>query len=326
MSSVSRAGPDAAPSADPIAVVYGVDNRFAVPLAASIESALEHLGPGRRLDIHIIDGGLSARSRSRLIRSFEGRLCRLIWLRPDADAVSSLKVGGAISVATYYRLLIPRLLPTHAKAIYLDADLIVEGDLSDLWQLPLGDRHLMAVQDQGVRVISGPFGLSNYRSLRIPEGSKYFNAGVLVLNLTKWRENHTAERIVAYVRDQHEHIRFHDQDGLNAILWRDWAELDPRWNQMPQILQVDTAANSPFDPETFRRVTTHPHIIHFASADKPWRFGCRHPATERFFLYLDRTAFRGFRPSRLGKLLSNLLDSLRNYVKRALRILRPQGS
>lgn len=305
-----------------IPVVYGIDDRFALPCAASLQSALDHLGPGRRLDVHIIDGGVSRRNRARLSESFHGRACRLLWLEPERDRLSALKVGGDISVATYYRLLIPQLLPGWDKAIYLDADVIVERDLAELWELPLQNRHLLAVQDQGIRLISGPFGLSNYRALRIPVGMKYFNAGVLVLNLSKWRECQTARRIIDYVRAEHEHIRFHDQDGLNAILWNDWLELDPRWNQMPQILQVAAPEDSPFDRETFRAVTTAPYIVHYASADTPWQFGCRHPATARFFRYLDRTAFRGFRPTRWSGRASDMIQAIRKRVDRGLRLIR----
>ena len=300
--------------------MYGVDNRFAVPLAASIQSALDHLGPGHRLDIHIIDGGLSARNRSRIEQSFCARSCRLMWLQPEERSLASLKVGGAITVATYYRLLIPRLLPTHAKAIYLDADLIVQADLADLWKVPIAEHDLLAVQDQGVRLISGPFGLTNYKSLGIPEGRKYFNAGVLVLNLENWRRDQTAERIVEYVSQHHEYIRFHDQDGLNAILWRSWGELDPRWNQMPQILQVASADESPFDPKTYKNVIDHPYIIHYASADKPWRFGCRHPAVSRFFESLDRTVYRGYRPSRWRTRISDATYLARTRLKRIIRL------
>jgi len=304
-----------------IPVVYGVDNRFAMPLAAAIQSALDHLGQGYSLDAHIIDGGLSASNRSRIARSFETRPCRLVWLRPDGVPLASLKVGGAITVATYYRLLIPRLLPTHSKAIYLDADLIVQHDLSELWNLPIRDHHLLAVQDQGVRFVSGSYGLQNYRALGIPEGTKYFNAGVLVLNLERWRQDHTDDAIMDYVKRQHEYIRFHDQDGLNAILWRSWGELDPRWNQMPQILQVRTADESPFDEPTFRRVIDSPYIIHFASADKPWRFACRHPATKQFFQYVDRTKYRGVRPSRWGTRLSDVSGAVRSRVRRLLHAI-----
>ena len=278
-----------------IIVVYGVDDRFALPLSVSLRSVVEHISPGYYLDAHVIDGGLSKKNRLCVERTVADRPCRLTWLHPEHAKVAALKVGGAITTATYYRLLIPALLPLHQKAIYLDADLIVQTDLARLWKVPLGDHHLLAVQDQGVQLISGAFGLTNYRSLGIPQGRKYFNAGVLVLALDRWRADHTAETIVDYVTTQHEHIRFHDQDGLNAILWNRWGELDPRWNQMPQCFQFRSAAESPFDADTFRGLREAPYIVHFASADKPWRFGCRHPATMRFFEYVDRTAYSGFR-------------------------------
>jgi lipopolysaccharide biosynthesis glycosyltransferase len=299
-----------------VTIVYGVDNRFARALAASIESALDHLGGDHWLDIHIIDGGLTRRNLARIDRSFAQRACRLSWHRPEDRRLRSLKVGGAITVATYYRLLIPDLLPTQDKAIYLDADLVVRGDLAALWRLPVGDRHLLAVQDQGVRLVSGPYGLSNYQSLGIPSSAKYFNAGVLVLNLAKWRREGTAQAVVDYVRDHHEHIRFHDQDGLNAILWNSWGELHPRWNQMAQFLKVRSSEEGPFDADTHRAVASDPQIVHFSSADKPWRFGCQHPAAALFFGYLDRTEFRGYRPTRWRTDLTDALDAVGMRVRR----------
>jgi lipopolysaccharide biosynthesis glycosyltransferase len=312
-----------------ISVVYGVDNRFAAPLAASIESALDSLGPGSHLDIHIIDGGLSNGNRSRLLRSFAGRPCRLRWLRPDESRLASLKVGGAITVATYYRLLIPDLVRACSKVIYLDADLIVRRDLEELWRVSLNGRHLLAVQDQGVRLISGPFGLSNYRDLHIPEDAKYFNAGVLVMDLSRWRKDDVAETILAYIKDHEDQIRFHDQDGLNAILWDRWGEIDPRWNQMPQILQVPRHEDSPFDHATFVAVVTDPYIVHYASAETPWLYGCHHPASTEFFRYLDRTEFRGRRPSwwrtRLGQWTTLYRGRLRRLVRRVSSAANPQG-
>lgn len=302
-----------------IAVVYGVDNRFVVPLAASIESAVANVHPKASLDIHVIDGGISRRNRSRIERLCRERGCSLVWLRPEDKRLASLKVGGAITVATYYRLLIEKLLPELARAIYLDADLIVEGDLAKLWEVPFEGHHIAAVQDQGIRLVSGPFGLTNYRELGIPAGAKYFNAGVLVLNLEKWREDRTADTVLSYLRENHSHIRFHDQDALNAVLWGRWVELDPRWNQMPQILQVARFEDSPFDSETFERVRTDPFIVHYASADKPWRVGCRHPAVNRFFFYLDRTVYRGLRPSRWRERISDMERTGRIRFKRLLR-------
>jgi lipopolysaccharide biosynthesis glycosyltransferase len=308
------------PGSGAIPVVYGVDRRFAVALAASLSSAVDHLGDGQRLEAFVIDGGLGRWHRSRLVRSFEGRRCAITWLTPPHQRLRRLRVGGEITVAAYFRLLIPELLgPEIAKVIYLDADVIVHGDLGRLWSTPLGPHSILAVQDQGVRCISDPYGLSNYRSLGIPEGAKYFNSGVLVLDLEKWRRERIADSVVEYIRDHSEHIRFHDQDGLNAVLWSKWGWLDPRWNQMPQLLQVTRVEDSPFDPITHERTVRDPYITHFASADKPWRFGCRHPAREAFARALESTEYRTFHPSIWRDRWVDAVHFGRSRLRRALQ-------
>ena len=180
----------------------------------------------------------------------------------------------------------------------------------------LSGHPLLAVQDQGVRYISGPFGLSNYRSLGIPEGTKYFNAGVLVLDLEKWRHEHISDAVVQYIKDHSDHIRFHDQDGLNAVLWNRWGWLDPRWNQMPQLLQISQLEESPFDRPTHERAARHPYITHFASSDKPWRFRCRHPATGDFLSALATTDYRNFRPSQWRDRWADVVHAARSRLVR----------
>lgn len=316
------------PGGEPIVVVYGIDNRFALPMAASVASMLENLGSGHRLDVCVIDGGVSRRNRSRIVRSFAGRPCRFLWIKPPHRKLLALIVGGDVTVATYYRVLIPELLPaSYHKAIYLDADVIVQADLSKLWDIPFGDRHLLAVQDQGIRFISGPFGLKSYKSLGIPDDAKFFNTGVLVLNLDKWRKDRIADKIFDRVKHHPFDGIGHDQDGVNAVLWNSWTELDPRWNQMPQILQVRTAEESPFDAETFRKVVEDPYIIHYAYSDaKPWRFGCQHPATSKFFVYLDKTAYRGFRPTQWHTRADKYRHFIRSRLRKVLNRVRLLGS
>jgi lipopolysaccharide biosynthesis glycosyltransferase len=300
-----------------IRLVYGVDGRFAVGLAASLSSAVEHLSDGHRLEVFVIDGGLGRTHRQRLMRSFAGRGCEVRWLTPPHRKLSRLKVGGDITVATYFRLLIPELLGREiSKVIYLDADVIVHRDLGGLWVTPFTGHPVLAVQDQGVRYISGPYGLSNYRSLGIPEDAKYFNAGVLLLDLEKWRREHISDSVMQYIRDHSEHIRFHDQDGLNAVLWNRWGWLDPRWNQMPQLLQVSRIEDSPFDRLTHERTVRDPYITHFASSDKPWRYGCRHPASADFLSALATTEYRTFRPSRWRDRWADCVHGVRSRLVR----------
>lgn len=294
--SVGASGPT--PAATVVRVVYGVDKRFAVGLAASISSAVHRLRDNHWLEIFVIDGGLGRSHRRRLARSFEGCRCVIRWITPPRQKVRRLKVGGQITAAAYYRLLIPELLsPEISKVIYLDADVIVRRDLTDLWAANTRPYPVLAVQDQGIKYVSGPYGLTNYQSLGIPDDAKYFNSGVMVLDLDKWRSDHLTDCIVQYLKDHSEHIRFHDQDGLNAVLWNRWGALDPRWNQMPQLLQVQRVEDSPFDPVTHMQAIQDPYITHFASADKPWRAGCRHPERDTFLTALARTEYRRFRPA-----------------------------
>jgi len=309
-------------AAGSVHVVYGVDRRFAVALAASAASAVASLGKERWLEISVIDGGLGKQHRDRFARSFEGKRCTIRWLTPPHRQLARLKVGGEITVATYYRLAIPDLLVGAPKAIYLDADVVVHHDLGELWDVPCGGRPLLAVQDQGVRYVSGPYGLTNYRALGIPQEAKYFNAGVLVLDLEKWRQERLAETVVSYIEDHREHIRYHDQDGLNAILWNRWGELDPRWNQMPQLLQVQDPNDSPFDIATHRRTVQGPYITHYASAEKPWQSGCNHPARDAFFVALQQTSYRGFRPSRWRDRRSHLAHVVGGRLRKVTLALR----
>jgi lipopolysaccharide biosynthesis glycosyltransferase len=180
------------------------------------------------------------------------------------------------------------LLPTHfSKAIYLDSDLIVQGNIEELWNIDLGDNYLLAVQDLGAPYVSSPRGLTNYRQLGIPPEYKYFNAGVLVLNLEKWRADEMSEKILEYVVNNKQHIRWHDQDALNAMLAGKWGELDPRWNQIPYLFKYSSWEASPFTENVFNDLTHNPFIVHFATRDKPWHESCNHPQKDLFFQYLD---------------------------------------
>ena len=75
-----------------------------------------------------------------------------------------------------------------------------------------------------------------------------------------------------------------------------WGELDPRWNQIPQFWEPAAGDADPFPPALRELVIRDPWIVHYSTWSKPWHWGCTHPARERFFEVLDRTAWAGWRP------------------------------
>ena len=100
-------------------------------------------------------------------------------------------------------MFIPELLADYPRIIYLDSDVIVEADISDLWMSDFESNYVLAVQDLINPFVSSPLGLRNWRELGMNADSKYFNAGVLVLNADRWRKENVADRLVQYLRDNY---------------------------------------------------------------------------------------------------------------------------
>jgi len=225
------------------------------------------------------------------------------------------------------------------KAIYLDGDLVLEHDLGDMWDLDIAPYELLAVQDMTLPYVDSSVALPNFadcapyvtaaRALAnparhgIPPTAKYLNSGVLVLNVRRWRENNTAQRMLDYLRDHKAEVIWHDQDGLNVILNKTWATMDERWNQIPHIFRYPAWYASPFDQTTFDRIQKNPWIIHFSTRTKPWHHDNSHPAADRFFHYLDRTAWQGWRPPVLKNLLINA--DFQDWAERAPRTWKVPG-
>ncbi len=282
-------------SQKPIVLVCAADDRFALPLAVTVLSAVLNLKQPRAIALYILDGGIKPANRRRVERTLQDRNVTIHWCSVDSSLVSQFYISGHINAVAYYRLLIPEVLPQHlTKAIYLDSDLIVQGDISELWNLEIGDRYCLAVQDLGVPYVSSPNGLLNYRELGFAPEQKYFNSGVMCLNLTRWRSEQLAQVAMDYLQSHREFIRWHDQDALNAVCAGQWGELDPRWNRSITLYRYTSWQDSPYDEQTFNRLLQHPYIIHFTESGKPWTPGFQHPEKHLFFHYLDQSAWSGW--------------------------------
>ncbi len=106
--------------------------------------------------------------------------------------------------------------------------------------------------------------------LSMPKGSKYFNAGVLLINLKKWREEHIKNKVIEFIKTNSARIKFCSQDPLNAILHDKWLQLDPKWNFMPHLTYPGLK-------------NIKPAIIHYAGLKKPWKANCR--LKEEYYKY-----------------------------------------
>ncbi len=280
-----------------IAVVCAADDGYSMPLAVTLRSVLENLDSKRSITFFVIDGDIKKHNKKKILESLGSpQRYTIEWLQPPKELLTTMVVSGHVTITSYFRLLIPDLLPSQLqKVIYLDCDLIVQKNLGLLWDLDIGEAYLLACPEVGIPYVSSPYGLANYEKLGIPSKCKYLNAGVLVVNLEKWRSENIGMKVIQYIEQNKDYIRWHDQDGMNAVLALKWRELDPRWNQTPAMYNYLSWEDSPFQEDVYNSLLHEPFIIHFASSNKPWNSLTYHPANDLFFEYVDMTAWSGWR-------------------------------
>ncbi|MBU7584371.1 MAG: glycosyltransferase family 8 protein [Nostoc sp. TH1S01] len=297
----------------PIFLVCAADNNYAMPLAVTVRSALANLKSNRKISLLIIDGGINQANKSKIIKSFNPEQIDISWVQPDNKIFENLVLSRHLTISCYYRLLITEFLPKEVnKAIYLDSDMVVTGDLEELWNIDIEDNYVLAVQDDVQLYISMSQGLRNYQDHGLSPDSKYFNSGLLVINLDKWREENIGLKVINYLRENLEYSP-DDQDGLNAVMAGKWGELHPKWNQMPRVYNYPSPEDSPYPENILQEMLNNPGIIHFTNAPKPWYAGlrteCQHPKKYLFFQYLDMTSWKGWRDTywrRLGRKVGKL--------------------
>lgn len=310
---------------EPIVLVCAADDNYSMPLAATLHSAIVNLKGERNIALFIIDGGISRTNKRKILQSIPSQRVSLNWLQPKKTRFKNMQISQSITIASYYRILIPDLLPnSFTKAIYLDSDLIVKGNLDKLWDIDIQDNYLLAVPDMGAPYVSSPRGLMNYQMLGIPADSKYFNGGVLVMNLQKWREDSISQTVFEYLEQNKEYVRWHDQDGLNAILAGKWGELDPRWNQLAYIFKYSSWQDSDFSEDVYNNLIQDPYIVHFSTREKPWKPNCNHPEKKLFFQHLDMAIWSEWYDQQEAKkrmkdykavLYNNTVGRLKKFVK-----------
>jgi len=274
-----------------LALVFAADEGFALPLAVAMHSTLRHLSPRLAPEIYVLDNGISIQSRHRLRRAALGAAGREIrWVRVPSDRLIDHRGAEHFTSTSYARLLIPELLPAHiSRAVYLDGDLLVTSDLSPLFDLELGDAPFAAVRDYAIGSTS-----HKLSGVREPVASRpYFNAGVLAMDLERWRQTGFAERALAYADAQTEPLFWADQDAMNAVAEK-WHELDLRWNVQATVLKhiedtrTDLTDRLSRERDDLYRTAA---VLHFAGYHKPWIPRASPPATIRWACALKRSGF-----------------------------------
>lgn len=174
-----------------------------------------------------------------------------------------------ITMPTYYRLLIPRLLADYDKCLYLDTDIIVKGDIRELYDVDIEGNMVAAVKAPSYHVRSKEAIAEHCDILQINSIDQYINAGVLLMNLKMMREEEFTDKGLKLIRERYPS---QDQDIVNKLCYGKILHIPLRFNLMTKYFGKDAEAlSSCFSSKEIYNALDAPLIIHYADRKKPWR-------------------------------------------------------
>lgn len=240
-----------------IPVFFACDERFIVYTCVTLKSLIANASKDYRYHVHILCTDISEAQRQKLYRLATEQV--EVFFDDVSEELTHLKNGlhtrDDYSVTTYFRLFIPDKFPQYDKVLYLDSDIIVLKDVSELYFTELGECCVGAVRD-AVMMQTEIFGAYVEKVLGI-DRNHYFNAGVLLLDCADFRKRKMMDRFVELL-NAYTFVVAQDQDYLN-VLYRDRVRwLEPRWNA-----------------ETCRKLLCEEKdiaIIHYNLSGKPWHY------------------------------------------------------
>ena len=221
----------------------------------------------------------------------------------DEKKFKNFRTTEQWNIATYFRLLLPELIDINVKRVlYVDCDIIFRGKIRELYNTDLEDNIIGAVEDH---VLSPRISL-NYSHDIYPEYF-YFNAGVLLIDLQKWREHMITKKCFDYLQKYKPmHL---DQDTLNAVLQGRWKHLSYRYNFMSNFHSAYFSKKD-FVMDINKEYPYYPIIIHFTGT-KPWNHASRSPYKVDFFKYQSMTKWKNMIPKHTSK--EKIINIIREF-------------
>ena len=243
-----------------IPIFFTIDDGYAPYLGVAIKSLIENASKDYRYRIHIIQEGLTDKYKGYLADmatdDCEIEFCEMkreLDIGSDFDG-HKLR-ADYFTLTIYYRLFIPEMFPEYDKVIYIDSDVVVPGDISELYNEELGDNILGAAPDSSIEHIEE---LHQYKENAIGiKRTEYINSGILLMNTKKMREVRMDEHFLALLNKYQFDTVAPDQDYLNAMCNGQILYLPIKYDTMP----IDGT------PDREDAV-----IIHYNLFSKPWLF------------------------------------------------------
>lgn len=243
-----------------IPIFYAIDDSYAKFVAVSIKSLIMNANNNYNYDINVIYENLSEENAKKL-KSLEKDNVKIILTEMNQNlSMITDKLGNRLreytfTLTIFFRLFIPVMFPKYDKCIYIDADTVIPGDISRLYNEDLGNNYLGCIVDKST--IDNEILASYFEEVVGIPRDKYINSGVLLMNSKKLRELKIDEKFLdLYIKYGFDVIA-PDQDYINSMCYGHIKYLSDIYDAMP----------NPNNKEVEK-----PVIIHYNLFLKPWQY------------------------------------------------------
>ena len=261
-----------------IPIFFATDNNYAPFLAVALTSLLDNASKDYFYKIYVLTTNLKREYAEQL-----NLICH--DARPDGASIEFVSLGEEMekssgnfhlrdyySKETYCRVFIPRVFSQYDKVLYLDCDIVVTGDISELYNIDIGDNILGAASEE-VMMEYDVFGTYVEKALGIPR-EDYFSAGVLLINAKKYREDDIESKFIKLMNTYTFRVT-QDEDYLNVLCQGKVKMVDLGWNK-------SAFKSDKFDDKNLK-------LIHYKINWKPWHYD--NVYYEEFFWKYARKTF-----------------------------------
>lgn len=241
-----------------IPIFFAVDDGYIPFLAVALQSLIENSSKNYYYSIKILYTNIEEENKQKISKyKKENVNIEFVDLNYYIKKVKDkLYTRDYYTKTTYFRLFIPNLYPQYDKAIYLDSDIVVLGDIAELYNVNMGNNLIAAAPDDVIQTtkvfqeyVEKVVGVADYRN--------YFNAGILLMNLDEFRKFNFQEKFL-YLLETIKFTVAQDQDYLNRLCKGKVKIIDKAWDRMP--IAIDDMKEEDIK------------VIHYNLAYKPWHF------------------------------------------------------
>lgn len=262
-------------------IAFATDDNYCQHLSVALTSIIKNKHQDTSLNIYILYDELYTKN-IQLLQSLATEQIFINFVKIDKKDFASCPLPKEFhfSLPTYFRLKLADILPDINKILYLDCDIIVKKDLSELYNHNIENFYAGATRDYKAEE-------SRQRLELNSSDGFYFNAGVMLINLKKWREDNLTNKFFEFINTSLAKITWVDQDVLNCCLYGKVLELNQTYNAKYFDSPDDNFQENTF----FSSALNNPTVIHYLACIKPWHKHCNHPLKSEYFDYLKQSPY-----------------------------------